>query len=190
VNPQDAQAHVLLGFDHLKQRRRNEAQHEFERAQQLDPNDAMALVGAARVGATDGLFKALRQLKELPPIHFAERARIGLVLGRFDDAASDAQKARDLGQPDGTLILAWTLLCQGKTAEANALFVSMPNAPLAHLGLAYVSSAQSDRQETLRHLTQFKRLTDQKSFFEAVESNVAFAWLRDDAEFMLLTKEK
>jgi TolB-like protein/DNA-binding winged helix-turn-helix (wHTH) protein/Flp pilus assembly protein TadD len=168
LDPQLADAHVLLADAYRKQWKWTEAEAEYKRALELSPNNA-----AAHAGFADWL---LCKGRAAEAVEWAKRAREldPLILGtnlswilfqarRYDDAARElhATLAVTPDDPVGLWFLGFVLDAEGKSADAipvleKAVFVShgSPGAK-GVLVRAYANAGQ--RKDALRVLDELRR---------------------------------
>lgn len=148
------------------------AKQEYERAIELNPNDATAhhWFGAGVLAATGEQARELAELKralELDPLSLIIRTNLGVAClhnGRIDDAIAHFRKAIEL---DGTFHYAYrsyglALELQGKIPEAISCYekaASLTDAPieLGMLGRIYgIVGRKDEAQEILERLRQLR----------------------------------
>lgn len=148
------------------------AKQEYERAIELNPNDATAhhWFGAGVLAATGEQARELAELKralELDPLSLIIRTNLGVAClhnGRIDDAIAHFRKAIEL---DGTFHYAYrsyglALELQGKIPEAISYYekaATLTDAPieLGMLGRIYgIVGRKDEAQEILERLRQLR----------------------------------
>lgn len=148
------------------------AKQEYERAIELNPNDATAhhWFGAGVLAATGEQARELAELKralELDPLSLIIRTNLGVAClhnGRIDDAIAHFRKAIEL---DGTFHYAYrsyglALELQGKIPEAISCYekaATLTDAPieLGMLGRIYgIVGRKDEAQEILERLRQLR----------------------------------
>lgn len=168
--PDDAAAHVQLGYALTALERWTEAEQEYRRATELDPklfaaqlNFGLALLRhdpAAAVGP-------LRQACLLAPKELRPRLLLAAALersGQKAQAAEEYRHALELDPRNFTALYerARLLLELGQTADAEAGFRQAltvePRSPQAHLGLAETLRTEGRLQEAADHFQKYLTL--------------------------------
>ncbi len=126
-NPNNAEAHVALGFQFLARGQRNEGLREFETAYKLDPQSQAARFGLGfgyrEVGQYQKAVDILEPLVKEFPFHFLGQCNLGLAyqkLKEYDKAVKSYQMALKIkpGSADVYLELARIYIDTGKKDEA------------------------------------------------------------------------
>jgi serine/threonine protein kinase/Flp pilus assembly protein TadD len=141
------------------------AEREFERALELNPNDADACDLYARVCSAQGRFDEalamVRRAQELDPLIVAVDLATALIrAGRYDEAVTAAESAAAVrpGYPRALATLGWAYLKSGRTEEGIAQLERAAGSSeavqwYAQLGHAYAITGQTEKaQEVLRQL--------------------------------------
>ena len=169
LDPNLAEAHVLLASTYQKQWHWLDAEAEYKRALELNPNDATAHEGFAAwlmcQGRTDEALAWARRARELDPLGNFDRtiAWILFMAHRYDDAIREARSVLAV-HPDSAgsyLTLGFALMGNGQSQEAIPVLeksVSMVNrspGPVGLLASAYARAGH--RAEAIRLIDELKR---------------------------------
>jgi TolB-like protein/DNA-binding winged helix-turn-helix (wHTH) protein/Flp pilus assembly protein TadD len=199
LDPDLAAPHVLLAAVYQKQWQWSDAEAEFERALELNPNDAGAYVGYAKwlmcQGRTDEALAWAQRARDLDPLGTAGDllGSPGITTGwilfharRYDEAIRDLQR----DEPDHRY-LGMALIANGQPDEAipvleKALGTDRNPAVMGVLVRAYAHAGR--RREALRLLDELKQ-RQQKSDVPAAPFVNAYLGLGDNEQaFVWLEK--
>jgi len=169
LDPGIAEAHVLRA--HVLQRRWQweEAEAEYKRAMQLNPNDSAANRGFALwllcQGHTEEAVASVRRAHDLDPLG-ASRSSIGYILfeaRHYDEAIQELHSALAVSPDDAQALwyMGFTLIAKGKPEEAIPVLekaVSLTDRAPGAIGVlirAYASAGRHD--EALKLLAELKK---------------------------------
>jgi TolB-like protein/tetratricopeptide (TPR) repeat protein len=198
IDPQLADAHVLLGFMLQKEWQWAEAEAEFRDALELNPSDAGAQAGFAEwlmcQGRTDEALAWTQRAREHDPLAVSgsEIARILFVAHRFDEAIRESRSVLAVRPDDGMVLweLGFDLIANGQPEEAipvleKALSVSDRSPGVAGvLVRAYAHAGR--RADALRLLGELKRRREKgyiptaafvNAYLGLGDNEQAFVWL-------------
>jgi len=198
ADPQLAEAHVALGrsyalrFDYLR------AVAEFREAARLEPENPLAWDMLSWALAyqlpPDPLEseKAAREAIRLQPSSAAAQYHLGralLLQGRYSDAASAFQHAKDVGSNDdyANLGMAQLSLAQGNYDQAVAYLMKRTDPGKTAMDQYYLSavySAKDDRGKALTTMETALKLGFRD--FAAIDASPYFAHLRSDPRYQQL----
>jgi serine/threonine protein kinase/Tfp pilus assembly protein PilF len=172
------------------------AEREFKRAIELDPSSAVAHGRYASylvaIGRFDEAIAEGRQAQDIDPLSPRVAGFLGydyLAAGRYDEAISQLKKAIEL-DPTATWLhgeLAWAYTRKGMYAQAiaehegmgaHAYAVTKENQVVAS-GLAWVYALAGKREDALRILEAFNRLSSQ-AYVDSYQVGVIYAGLEDN----------
>ena len=166
VDPQNPNAHFLVGLVALEAADRPNAHRAFKSVVKLDPNHAAAWSQLARLNASEGRVKlaeqALLETRRLKPTDPAVLDTIGTVLtqlGEYDAAKAFFARATTAAPntPHYMMNLANNLVFLGEIDTAKAIFSDVidiqPNTPQAHWGFSSAVKADSSA-----HIDQMRSL--------------------------------
>ena len=166
VDPQNPNAHFLVGLVALEAADRPNAHRAFKSVVKLDPNHAAAWSQLARLNASEGRVKlaeqALLETRRLKPTDPAVLDTIGTVLtqlGEYDAAKAFFARATTTAPntPQYMMNLANNLVFLGEIDTAKAIFSDVidiqPNTPQAHWGFSSAAKADSST-----HIDQMRSL--------------------------------
>jgi TolB-like protein/tetratricopeptide (TPR) repeat protein len=178
LDSQLAEAHVLLADVSQERWQWGDAEAEFKRALELEPNDATAHLGFAGwlscQGRADEAVAWARRGRELDPfaVSGADIAGILFMARRYDEASRELRS--DLAREPNDLSALWNLgfvlIAEGKPAEAipflekTAFISSRSPGSIEILATAYALAGR--RMEALRLVRELKR-RGQKAYVPA-----------------------
>ncbi len=169
LDPEIAEAHVLLAEVKQRQWHWAEAEAEYKRALNLNPNDASAHIGLAEwlmcQGRMDEALNWARRARELDPVGVAG-VSIGWILfhaRRYDEAARELRSELAVHPDDvwAQFFLGFVLIAKGQPEEAISILEKtislMKSSPgsLELLATAYAKAGR--RSEALRLINELKR---------------------------------
>jgi TolB-like protein/DNA-binding winged helix-turn-helix (wHTH) protein/Flp pilus assembly protein TadD len=200
LDPDLAEAHVALA-EVLNEYDWNwaEAEKEYKRAIELDPNDANAhhfyAMSLMWVGRFDEAIREIERARQLDPVAVKINTNVGLVLlcaGQYDRAISEAKKALELepGEPTAHFVVGIAKLKQGNTQAAIREFQALadpdPPNPSTADWLAYAYAVAGQRDRALDLLGKTKELCRRRYcpptgiayvYGALGQKDEAFAWL-------------
>jgi len=198
LDPELAEAHVLLADVYQKQWQWSDAEAEYKQALELKPNEAAAHLGFASwllcQGRTEEALAWARRARELDPVG-ATGTGIGGILfyaRRYDEAIRELRSALAI-RPDDALALwyvGFALIAKGRPEQAIPVLekaVSISDRSPGVIGVLVRAYAQAGRRpDALRLLAELKRRR-QAGYIPAAafvnaylglgEHDEAFAWL-------------
>ncbi len=198
LDPELAEAHVLLADVYQKQWQWSDAEAEYKQALELKPNEAAAHLGFASwllcQGRTEEALAWARRARELDPVG-ATGTGIGGILfyaRRYDEAIRELRSALAI-RPDDALALwyvGFALIAKGQPEQAIPVLekaVSISDRSPGVIGVLVRAYAQAGRRpDALRLLAELKRRR-QAGYIPAAafvnaylglgEHDEAFAWL-------------
>lgn len=201
LDPALADPHTTLGFIHVsRERDYSNAEREFKRAIELDPNYATARqfygVYLLAVGQRDAAIAETRRALELDPLSLLNNTQLGRVLylaGRYDEAIEQSQKTLELDSSSASahVYLGQAYAHKGMLREAAAeleeaveLSGGRPEMKAA-LGYTYALSGKRDgSQKIIAELSALDKNLSFASYHIATiyagfpEKEQAFAWLQ------------
>lgn len=169
LDPDLAEAHVLLATIEREQWQWAEAEAEYKRALNLNPNDAGAHIGLAEwlmcQGRMDEALNWARRARELDPVGVAG-VSIGWILfhaRRYDEAIRELRSELAVHPDDvwAQSTLGFALMAKGQPEEASSILEQtmslMKSSPgsLELLASAYARAGR--RSEALRLINELKR---------------------------------
>ena len=198
LDPDLAEAHVLLAQMQQKQWQWEEAEAEYRRALELNPGDAGAHAGLAQwlltQGRTGEALVWIQRGRELDPLAVSG-AHVAWILfhaRRYDEAIHELRSVLAVGPDDATALwyLGFVFIADGKPEEAIPVLeraVSISQGSPGIIGVLVSAYAHAGRrQEALRLLDDLKRRR-QTAYAPAAallngylglgEYDQAFAWL-------------
>ena len=198
LDPELAEAHVLLGGTQQVQWHWAESEAEFRRALELNPNDADAHDGLGHLlmceGHMDEALAWVRRARELDPLAVSGRS-IGWILfmaHRFDEAERELRSALVVRPTDASSLwfLGYVLIAKGQPEEAIPVMekaLSLSNRSPGVIGVLIRAYAHAGRRkEALQLLAELKRrkqagYVPTGAFINAYlglgEPDEAFVWL-------------
>jgi TolB-like protein/Flp pilus assembly protein TadD len=198
LDPQLAEAHVLLANVLKEQWQWTEAESEYRRALELNPNDPVAHDGLARwllcQGRADEALAWVRRGREIDPIAVSG-TEIGWILfqsRRYDEAAHELHSVLVVRSDDATALwfLGFALTADNQSKEAIPVLeraVSVSGRSSAVIGVLIRAYAHAGRRaDGLRLLEELKRrkqagYVPAAAFVNAYlglgDNEEAFAWL-------------
>ena len=192
LDPELAEPHVLLGETYQRQWQWSEAEEEYKRALQLNPNDARAHEHFAMwllcQGRTDEALRWAQRAHELDPLGGAGRTN-GFILfhaRRYEEAIRELRSHQD------DWYLAFPLIANGQPVEAITVLEKAladsgrDSATMGVLVRAYAHAGR--RAEALRLLEELKR-RQQKGYVPSAAFVNAYLGL-DDNERAFIWLEK
>jgi TolB-like protein/Flp pilus assembly protein TadD len=156
LDPLLAEAHTALGAAYAREGQWQQAEQSFRRAIQIDPNSSFAHQWLARffLWPCGRIEEAVREMRAaerndpLSPMAHMELADALLSAGRFDDAASQCEKApADNGRRNECLGRA--RLAQRRIAEAIPLLAASSTQNWGYLAYAYAKAGRREEAEKL-----------------------------------------
>ena len=198
LDPELAEPHALLAGVYQKQWQWSEAEAEYKRALELNPNDAGAHLGFASWllshGRTDEALDWSQRARELDPLGVTGQAN-GWILfhaRRYDEAIRELQSVRE-AHPDLAVAhwyLGFALIANGQPDDAIPALdkaVSLTGGSPAVIGVLVRAYAHAGRRdEALRLVDELKR-RQQKGYVPAAafvnaylgvgDNEQALAWL-------------
>jgi tetratricopeptide (TPR) repeat protein len=192
LDPELAEPHVLLGETYQRQWQWSEAEEEYKRALQLNPNDARAHEHFAMwllcQGRTDEALRWAQRAHELDPLGGAGRTN-GFILfhaRRYEEAIRELRSHQD------DWYLAFPLIANGQPVEAITVLEKAladsgrDSATMGVLVRAYAHAGR--RAEALRLLEELKR-RQQKGYVPSAAFVNAYLGLDDNEQaFVWLEK--
>ena len=198
LDPNLAEAHVLLGNLLLVQRQWAEAETEFSRALELSPNDAEAHSGLASWflcnGRTDEALAWVRRARELDPFAVSG-TQVGWILFQsrhYEEAIHEMRNelARTPDQPNTLWYLGFVLIANNQPGDAIPVLekaASLSNRSPGVIGVLIRAYAHAGRRsDALRLLGELKR-REKAGYLPAAafvnaylgldENDEAFVWL-------------
>jgi len=198
LDPELAEAHVLLADTLQKQWQWAEAEAQYKRALELKPNDATAHLGLANwllcQGRTEEAQAWAQRGRELDPLGVSG-VSIGWILfqaRRYDEAIHELRSALAV-QPDNAMahwFLGFVLVADGKPEEAIPVLekaVSLSDRSPGAIGVLVRAYAHAGRRtDALRLLAELKRRKQAgyvpagafvNAFLGLDDNEEAFAWL-------------
>jgi TolB-like protein/Tfp pilus assembly protein PilF len=198
LDPNLAEAHVLLGNVLLVQRQWAEAEAEYRRALELSPNDAEAHSGLASWflcnGRTDEALAWVRRGRELDPFAVSG-TQVGWILFQsrhYEEAIHEMRNelARTPDQPNTLWYLGFVLIANNQPGDAIPLLekaASLSNRSPGVIGVLIRAYAHAGRRsDALRLLAELKR-REKAGYLPAAafvnaylgldENDEAFVWL-------------
>lgn len=134
LDPDLAEPYAVLGLIAFDRRDYIEARRAFDRASELDPNDANVMFWHATLLRSVGDMNAAATLSEravradpISPLGYVSKATYAFAMGDLETATSLAERARDLGHPTGNYILAKIAERSGDAVRAQALHLESFN---------------------------------------------------------------
>lgn len=199
LDPNLAQAHVLLANTLQEEWHWAEAETEYKRALELSPNDAHAHAGYALwlscEGRTDEAVEWMRRARALDPVSIsgAGVAWILFQAHRYDEAIREARDASAVRANDtGVLLtLGFALLGNGQAAEAIPVLekANAPSKSPAVEGILVRAYAQAGRRDdALRLLAEMKRKRAE-GYFPAAAFVNAYLGLGDKEQTFVWLEE-
>lgn len=200
LDPDLAEAHVLLADVLQKQWRWAEAESEYRRALELNPHDASAHLGLANwlmcQGRMEEALAWARRARELDP-HGIASTRVGWILfnaRRFDEAIRELRGVLAVHPEDATanFFLGFSLIANRQSAEAipvlekTVFLMDRSPGPMGVLVHAYAYSGR--RPEALRLLAELKRRQQAGYVPPAVFVNAYFGLDQNDQGFVWLER--
>jgi TolB-like protein/Tfp pilus assembly protein PilF len=194
LDPSLAEAHAAIG----RIKRTHDwdwvgADAAFQRAIALEPQNAIALVGASSLAASLGRFDdALtlgRRAVELDPLSVIAHIGLGMrayYAGQYDLATASYQKALELnpGDPAAHYLLSLVLLAEDKPQQALVEVQQQPPGPGRYVGEALAYNALGRRQEADLAMEMLLKNYPDKAAYQAAEvcavrgeMDRAFKWL-------------
>ncbi len=198
LDPELAEAHVVLADVLQKRWQWNDAEAEYKRALQLKPNDAAAHVGFARWllchGRIDEALAWAKRARELDPLDSNASINIGWILfhaRRYDEAIKELRSVLAIYPDSGYArdFLAFALIGSGRPGEAipeleraSVLMRSSPG-PIELLATAYAQEGR--RTDALRIIDELKRRREDSyvpagafinPYLALRDYNEAFSW--------------
>jgi tetratricopeptide (TPR) repeat protein len=198
--PQLARAHALLGNALWASGKSPEALAAWSQALKLDPGQLDAALGLARhdlqTGATAAAIDRLDGALLRAPSRSDLRTARALALIRRN-AEGDVAKANEDSEaafraspkdPDVLYTRGSVLIAAHRFNEAqstlDALERASPRSPLAPYGLARLAAAQSRKTDVMLHLRAARSAAGSTWQPEPVAADPAFAFLKDDPDFV------
>jgi pentatricopeptide repeat protein len=198
LDPDLADAHVLLGDMHQIQWQWGEAEHEYNTALQLNPNNSAAHNALANwltcQGRTDEALNSYRRARELDPL-----GTIGVGAGwilfhakRYDEAIRELRSAVAVHPDNATAhwFLGFVLIANGQADQAIPVLekaLALSNRSPAVLGVLIRAYAHAGRRsEALRLLDELKHRQQQgyvpaaafvNAYLGLGDNEQAFVWL-------------
>jgi tetratricopeptide (TPR) repeat protein len=195
-----AEAHVALGFLlHHHDWNWTEAEREFKRAVQLNPNLADAHLWYSTdlqsLGRLDEAIAESTRAMQLSPYSFAANlfhAQNLIAAGQFPKALEQARKILDLAPPTGHDLMGLTFEQMGDLSRAIAEFeieVKDTNRGFASLAnLAHAYAVAGDKPQALKLLAELQELSKRR-IVDSFEFAIVYAGLGDkDRAFEFLNK--
>ena len=197
-----AEAHASLGFINMFAWQFAEADKEFKRGIDLNPNYPTArqwygiyLRAMGRADEAMAESQRARQLDPLSPIISVQVCNLYMLKGEFDSAIEECKKVLDLDPnfPRAHDLLGWAYLKQGRQQEALAEMQKAVEASgrasqeLGYLGYGYAATGNpAGAMSILRELEErYGKRESPGMFLAAVyaglgDKDQAFAWLERD----------
>jgi len=198
LDPELAEAHVLLADVYQKQWQWSDAEAEYKQALELKPNEAAAHLGFASwllcQGRTEEALAWARRARELDPVGTTGTGIGGILFyaRRYDEAIRELRSALAI-RPDDALALwyvGFALIAKGQPEQAIPALekaVSISDRSPGVIGVLVRAYAQAGRRpDALRLLAELKRRR-QAGYIPAAafvnaylglgEHDEAFAWL-------------
>ncbi len=198
LDPELAEAHVLLADVYQKQWQWSDAEAEYKQALELKPNEAAAHLGFASwllcQGRTEEALAWARRARELDPVGTTGTGIGGILFyaRRYDEAIRELRSALAI-RPDDALALwyvGFALIAKGQPEQAIPVLekaVSISDRSPGVIGVLVRAYAQAGRRpDALRLLAELKRRR-QAGYIPAAafvnaylglgEHDEAFAWL-------------
>jgi TolB-like protein/DNA-binding winged helix-turn-helix (wHTH) protein/Flp pilus assembly protein TadD len=199
LDPELAEAHVLLGTMYQKQWRWPDAEKEFKTALDLTPNDANAHVGFANFllsqGQIDEALNWAKRGRELDPaaVSAADLAWILFFARRYEDAERELRATLAV-EPDRTTALwdlGFVLIADGRAGEAipvleKDLVVSHGSPGVK--GVLVRAYASAGRRKDALHLLDELKQEQRKGYVPAAAFIQAYIGLDNDQAFAWLNK--
>ncbi|MFY9939570.1 MAG: tetratricopeptide repeat protein, partial [Silvibacterium sp.] len=199
LDPELAEAHVLLGTIYQKQWRWPDAENEFKTALDLTPNDAKAHVGFANFllsqGQIDEALDWAKRGRELDPVAVSvpELAWILFFARRYEDAERELRATLAV-KPDQTTALwylGFVLIADGRAGEAipvleKDLVVSHGSPGVK--GVLVRAYASAGRRKDALHLLDELKQEQRKGYVPAAAFIQAYIGLDNDQAFAWLNK--
>jgi TolB-like protein/DNA-binding winged helix-turn-helix (wHTH) protein/Tfp pilus assembly protein PilF len=170
LDPDLAEAHLLIAVVYQRRWQWNDAEAEYKRALQLKPSDASAHLGFATWllchGRTEEALAWARRARELDPLGESDIAWILFNSRRYDEAIRDLRSALAV-HPDSALArwsLGLTLIAKGQFTQAiaelekTAAIMHRSPGSLEVLAMAYGYAGR--RHDALRLIDELKRLRE------------------------------
>jgi TolB-like protein/DNA-binding winged helix-turn-helix (wHTH) protein/Flp pilus assembly protein TadD len=198
LDPESADAHVLLANIQQAQWHWAEAEGEYRRALELNPNDAMAHLGLAGwmvcQGRAEEAIAGVERGRALDPIAVSGNA-VGWILflsRRYDEALPELQSV-PAGAPNNAAALwhlGYVLIAKNQPEEAIPFLekaVSITDGSAAVIGVLVRAYAKAGRRaDALRLLAELKKRKQSgyvpagafvNAYLGLGENDLAFAWL-------------
>jgi TolB-like protein/DNA-binding winged helix-turn-helix (wHTH) protein len=198
LDPESADAHVLLANIQQAQWHWAEAEGEYRRALELNPNDAMAHLGLAGwmvcQGRAEEAIAGVKRGRALDPIAVSGNA-VGWILflsRRYDEALPELQSV-PAGAPNNAAALwhlGYVLIAKNQPEEAIPFLekaVSITDGSAAVIGVLVRAYAKAGRRaDALRLLAELKKRKQSgyvptgafvNAYLGLGENDLAFAWL-------------
>jgi TolB-like protein/tetratricopeptide (TPR) repeat protein len=200
LDPELAEAHILLADVYQKQWQWADAEAEYKRALELKPNDATAHLGFANwllcQGRTEEAIAWARRARDLDPLG-ATGTRIGQLLfysRRYDEAIRELRSALAV-QPDNAMahwFLGFALIASHQPRQAIPVLekgVSLSDGSPGIIGVLIRAYAHAGRRnDALRLLAELKR-RQEKGYVPAAAFLNAYLGL-DDREQIFVWLER
>jgi TolB-like protein/DNA-binding winged helix-turn-helix (wHTH) protein len=198
LDPESADAHVLLANTQQAQWHWAEAEGEYRRALELNPNDAMAHLGLAGwmvcQGRAEEAIAGVKRGRALDPIAVSGNA-VGWILflsHRYDEALPELESV-PAGAPNNAAALwhlGYVLIAKNQPEEAIPFLekaVSITDGSAAVIGVLVRAYAKAGRRaDALRLLADLKKRKQSgyvpagafvNAYLGLGENDLAFAWL-------------
>jgi TolB-like protein/DNA-binding winged helix-turn-helix (wHTH) protein len=146
LDPDDANAHVAMGFVHAAEWEWGHAEREFRRALEIDPTGVQSCACYALIlGQLDRIPEALvliERARKTNPLSTQVEWNYGLILlyaRRYEDAETHLRRAIELDPQNvpAILTLARTYFVQGRSQDAITLLDRPAFRQTAEMGIAY-----------------------------------------------------
>jgi serine/threonine protein kinase/predicted Zn-dependent protease len=200
-----AEAHAALAYALFFDWDWINAEREFKRAIELNPNSALSHERYAEFLQTRGRFaesigqgQRAQELDPLSPVIFAQRGYVYLLARRYDEAISQFQKALELYSNASAIRaeLAWAYAMKRMYSEALAEYDKIPDADkrvtpenqFVADGLGWLYAVSGRHTEALEIAQEFKNLPP-NAYIDFYQFATIYAGLgKKDEAFRLLEK--
>ena len=197
VDPALAEGHLALGQTYALRFDYPGAVAEFREAVRLEPENSLAwdllswALGYEQPPDAVEAEKAARETIRLQPTSAAAQYHLGRALlfqGRYEEAASAFQHARDVGSDDyGNLGMAQLALAQGNYDQAQQFMAkrtSLQKTSMDQYWMAAICAAKGDKEKAISNLQRALQLGFRD--FTVLDASPYFSNLRSDPRYQRL----